>query len=120
MAGKMCVFCGSDQPQKAFPPFMLGAGALAMDMEVMLFFTMDGLNIVRRGGADQIPLEGTMKTLPQYIQLLKDGGAKLVACSAAFPIVKCTENDLIDGVECGGIAGFLAAAEKADILLTFA
>ena len=40
MAKKMVVFCGSDHPEKAFPPFMLGAGALAIDMELMLFFTM--------------------------------------------------------------------------------
>ena len=42
MAKKMWIFCGSDEPQKAFPPFMLGSGALALDMELNLFFTMNG------------------------------------------------------------------------------
>jgi predicted peroxiredoxin len=113
------VFCGSDEPQKAFPPFMLASGALAMDMEVMLFFTMNGLNIVRKGGAERIELKGAAKTLPEFLDVMRQGGASLVACSAAFPVVGCKEEDLVEGVECGGVATFVDEAETADIVLTF-
>jgi predicted peroxiredoxin len=99
---------------------MLGSGALALDMEVSLFFTMSGLNIVRRGGAEKIALDGAPKTLPEFIKVLQEGGATFIACSAAFPIVGCTEEDLIDGVECGGVATFVSGAEEADVVLTFA
>jgi len=116
---KMVVFCGSDDPQKAFPPFMLGAGALASDLELMLFFTMDGLNIVRKGGAEKIQMDGAPKTLPEFLQIVIEGGATLLACSAAFPIVNCCEEDLIDGVECSGVATFVDEAEHADVVLTF-
>jgi predicted peroxiredoxin len=116
---KMVVFCGSDEPQKAFPPFMLGSGALALDMELVLFFTMSGLNIVLKDGADVIKLDGAPKTLPEFIETVKQGGARLIACSAAFPIVECREEDLIDGVECNGVATFVAEAEEADVVLTF-
>ena len=116
---KMVVFCGSDNPEKAFPPFMLGAGALATDMELMLFFTMSGLNIVKKGGAEKISIPNAPKTLPQFIAFAKENGARLVACSAAFPLVGITEKDLIDGVEIGGVATFVTEAEKADIVLTF-
>jgi len=119
MATKMAIFCGSDDPQKAFPPFMLGAGALAMDMKVMMFFTMNGLNIVRKGGAEKITLEGAPKPLTEFIDIMREGGTELVACSAAFPIANCTEEDLIDGVECGGVATFVDEAEGADVVLTF-
>jgi predicted peroxiredoxin len=119
MAKKMVVFCGSDEPQKAFPPFMLASGALAMEMEVMLFFSMNGLNIVRKGGAEKIELKGAPKTLPEFLDVMREGGAKLVACSAAFPVVGCKEEDLVEGVECGGVATFVDEAEGADIVLTF-
>jgi predicted peroxiredoxin len=119
MAAKMMIFCGSDDPQKAFPPFMLGSGALATEMEVTMFFTMNGLNIVRKGGAEKITLPGAPKTLPEFIQVLKEGGATMIACSAAFPIVGIKEEDLIEGVECGGVATFVIGAEEADIVLTF-
>ncbi len=118
-AKKVLVFCGSDDPEKAFPPFMLGSGALACDMEVTLFFTMSGLNIVRKGGAERIGLQGAPKTLPVFIETLQGMGARFIACSAAFPIVGMTESDLVAGVECGGVATFVDLAEKADVVLTF-
>lgn len=119
MAKKMLVFCGSDHPEKAFPPFMLGCGALAVDMELTLFFTMSGLSIVKKGGAEKITIGGVPKTLPEFLDIVKEMGATLIACSAAFPIVGITEDDLIDGVECGGVATFVDLAENADIVLTF-
>ncbi len=119
MPARMLVFCGSDEPEKAFPPFMLGSGALATDMELRLFFTMSGLNIVRKGGAEKILLPGAPKTLPEFIKIVQEGGAKLIACSAAFPIVGIKEQDLIEGVECGGVATFVIAAQEADVVLTF-
>ncbi len=119
MAAKMLIFCGSDEPEKAFPPFMLGSGALATDMELTLFFTMRGLSIVRKGGAEKIVLPGAPKTLPQFLKVVQEGGAKMIACSAAFRIVGIKEEDLIEGVECGGVATFVIAAQEADVVLTF-
>ena len=119
MASKMMVFCGSDDPQKAFPPFMLVAGALALEMEVTMFFTMAGLNIIRKGGAEKIVLPGAPKTLPEFLKIALDGGARLIVCSAAFPIAGVSEDDLIDGVESGGVATFVMGAEEADVVLTF-
>jgi len=115
----MMIFCGSDDPQKAFPPFMLGAGALATEMEVTMFFTMSGLNIVKKGGAESIVLPGAPKTLPEFIKVVQEGGAEMIACSAAFTIAGIKEEDLIEGVECGGVATFVIGAEEADIVLTF-
>jgi predicted peroxiredoxin len=119
MAKKMLIFCGSDDPKKVFPPFMLGSGALATDMELTMFFTLDGLNIVRKGGAEKVELFGAPKTLPEFLEYVQEAGARMIACSAAFPIVGMSEEDLIDGVECGGVATFVIAAEEADVVLTF-
>jgi predicted peroxiredoxin len=116
---KMVVFCGSDTPEKAFPPFMLGLGALASELELMLFFSMSGLNIIKKGGADQIKLPNAPMTLPEFIDKARDMGARMVACSAAFPIAGVREEELVDGVTVGGVATFVAEAEEADIVLTF-
>lgn len=119
MAEKTLIFCGSDEPRKAFPPFMLGSGALATDMEVTMFFTMTGLNIVKNGGAEKIELAGAPQTLPEFLKIMREGGAKMIACSAAFPIAGIDERDLIEGVECGGVATFVIAAQESDVVLTF-
>lgn len=119
MASKMVIFCGSDNPEKAFPPFMLGSGALATDMELMLFFTMSGLNIIKKGGAEKITMENAPKPLTEFIKVVQELGGRMVACSAAFPIAEITSEDLIDGVEIGGVATFVTEAEEADVVLTF-
>ena len=119
MAKKMLIFCGSDDPERVYPPFMLGSGAQAMDMELTLFFTLSGLNIVRKGGAEKIILDGAPKPVPEFLEIVKEAGARLIACSAAFPIAKIEEEDLIDGMEMGGVATFVDLAEEADVVLTF-
>ncbi len=119
MADKMLIFCGSDEPQKAIPPFMLASGALALDMEVTMFFTMNGLNIVRKGGAEKIVLPGAPNTLPEFIEIMQAGDVRMIACSAALPIAGMQEEDLIEGVEFGGVAGFVLDAQEADVVLTF-
>jgi predicted peroxiredoxin len=117
--GKMLIFCGSDDPPKAFAPFMVAAGALAMDMDLTFFFTMNGLNIIRKGGAEKIVLPGAPKKISDFLEIMQESGARMIACSAAFPIVGIKEEDLIDGVECGGVATFVNAAQEADAVLTY-
>lgn len=119
MAKKMVVFCGSDAPERAYPPFMLGLGALASEMDLMLFFTTSGLNIIRKEGAEKIDLPGAPMKLPELLQKAREMGARMVACSAAFPITGIKEEELIDGVTIGGVATFVSEAAEADIVLTF-
>jgi predicted peroxiredoxin len=119
MAKKMVVFCGSDEPEKAFPPFMLGLGAIAAGMEVMCFFTMSGLNIIKEGGAERIELPNAPMTLPEFVKNGMDSGIRFVACSAAFDIAGIKEEDLIDGVKIGGVATFIDESKDADIIVTF-
>ena len=38
----------------AYPPLILGTAALAMDMEVAIFFTFYGLEILKKGNADKL------------------------------------------------------------------
>ncbi len=115
----MWVLCGSDDPYEAFPPFMLASGALALDMDVNMFFTMKGLRILQNGVAEGIRLEGEARSLADYIGIVQEAGATLIACSAALGIVGIPEDDLIDGLEFGGVATFVNGAAEADLVLTF-
>ena len=119
MAEKMLIFCGSDDPQKAIPPFMLAVGGVTLDMEVTMFFTMRGLNIVRKGAAEKIVLPNAPNTLPEFIDIAQDSDVRMIACSAALPIVGMQEDELIEGVEFGGVATFVLEAQEADVVLTF-
>ena len=116
---KMWIFCGSKEPKKAFPPFMLASGALAMDMDVTMFFTMDGLHIVEKGGAEKIKLNGEPQGLAELMNVVKESGGRLIACSAVLDAEGLKEEDIMEGVEFGGVATFVNGAEEADVVLTF-
>lgn len=119
VAKKVWFFCGSKEPKKAFPPFMLAAGALALDMDVSMFFTMDGLHIVERGEAEKIKLNGEPQGLMDLMKTVQDNGGRLIACSAVLAAEGLQEEDIIEGVEFGGVATFISGAEEADVVLTF-
>lgn len=119
MHKKVWIFCGSDTPQKAFPPFMLASGALAMDMDVSMFFTMDGLHLVQKGGAEKVKMAGEPQPLPSLLKTVQENGARLIACSALLEAEGVQAEEIIEGVEFGGVATFVNGAEEADVVLTF-
>jgi predicted peroxiredoxin len=90
-----------------------------MDMDVTLFFTMDGLHIVEKGGAEKIRLNGEPQGLATLMKVVQEGGGKFIACSALLEAEGLEEEDIIEGVEFGGVATFVNGAEEADVVLTF-
>ncbi len=66
-------------------------------------------------GAKMMKDRMASKALPNVPGLLKDalaGGARLVACSMSMDAMGIREEELIDGVEIGGVAEFLGASAK--------
>ena len=112
------IFCAPMTPHSSFPPSCWVRGT-SLDMDLTLFFTLSGLNIIRRGYAEKIQLAGAPATLPKFIAVAKENGARLIACSAAFPILGIKGDDFIEGVDFGGVAEFVSLAEEADVVLTF-
>jgi len=53
-------------------------------------------------------------SLEQFIQNAIDGGARLVACQMSMDMMGIQKEELIDGIEIGGVAAYLSAAEQAD------
>jgi peroxiredoxin family protein len=51
-------------------------------------------------------------SLPQLMQSARDAGVRLVACTMSMDVMGITKEELIDGVEFGGVASFLDAADR--------
>lgn len=49
-------------------------------------------------------------TLPQLIELAQEQGVKLVACTMTMDLPGLRQEELIDGVEYGGVAAYLGDA----------
>jgi len=51
---KVAIIASKGTLDMAYPPLILATAAAAMDMEVELFFTFYGLNIIKKGGAEHL------------------------------------------------------------------
>ncbi|HOW98583.1 MAG TPA: FAD-dependent oxidoreductase [Kiritimatiellia bacterium] len=55
--------------------------------------------------------------LPELIETARKGGARLIACTMTMDVMGLKREELIDGVELGGVATFLGEADRAGTTL---
>ena len=58
-----------------------------------------------------------VNSLPSLIQTAKESGIKLIACSMSMDVMGIRKEELIDGVEVGGVAHFLGEADKSNMTM---
>ncbi|MCG3252646.1 MAG: DsrE/DsrF/DrsH-like family protein [Candidatus Heimdallarchaeota archaeon] len=132
---KMAIVVHSGTLDLAYPPLMLAAAAGASDIEVDIFFTFWGLNLLKKKGLKRAKLGGAwrlgtgmmkmmikrtgMATLPDLLEaVMETGKVRLWACTATMDIMMVKKEQLIDGLEgYMGAAGFLDIAADCDIQL---
>lgn len=77
------------------------------------------LSKMNMGGAGSKMIRGIMKkknvsSLEEFIDQAKAQGIKLIACQMSMDVMGIKPEELIDGVEIGGVATFLGSAETSD------
>lgn len=150
----MVVFSGD--LDKAIAAFIIATGAVAMGLEVSMFFTFWGLSIVRKKqhkvyagknllekgftaalpgdslgmGISQMNFFGAgskvirklmrdheVTSLEEMMSLAQEFGVRLVACDMSRELLGIREEELMDGMEAGGVATFIGDANRAKITL---
>lgn len=81
-----------------------------------------GLSRMNMGGMGSKMIRGIMKkknvsSLEELIEQAKQNGIKLVACSMSMDVMGIKKEELIDGVEIGGVAYYLGEAEQSNVNL---
>lgn len=56
-------------------------------------------------------------SLEELVETAKDHGVRLVACQMSMDIMGIHQEELIEGVELGGVATFIGSGEKSDMSL---
>lgn len=145
MKDKMNIVVFSGDMDKVLAAFILATTAASMDMEVRMFFTFWGLNVLRKkkiisgknllqkmmsfmnkGGADRLPLskfnllgmgpammkmmmkDSKVPSIKEFVEMSKEMGIKLVACTTSFSFMGFKEDDFIEGIDSfAGAATFL-------------
>ncbi len=112
------VLHGPDHPEHATIPFVMGCAALASDVEVVLGFQADGVELVRAGVADGIQAAG----FPPFAKLLADYqelGGSLLVCGPCLNGRGIIAADLIDGAEIVAAGRFIAEITSATNSLVY-
>ncbi len=81
-----------------------------------------GLSQMNMGGMGAAMIRGLMKkhgvdSLEQMMDMAKANGVRLVACNMSMDLMGIAQEELIDGVELGGVATMLGSAEESDMSL---
>lgn len=148
----LLVFSG--EFDKLMTAFIIATGAVAMGLEVSMYFTFWGLTALKKGtifkgkavsekmiatmlpaGPEAAPTsrmnmmgigpkffqremaKKNVATLPEMIALAQELGVKLIACQMAMDVMGIVEDELIDGIELGGVATYLGEAIDSKVTL---
>ena len=78
-----------------------------------------GLSTMNMGGMGPVLIKHIMnkkniQSLESLIRSAMDSGVRVVACQMSMDMMGIKKEELLDGVEIGGVANYLGAAEDAD------
>jgi peroxiredoxin family protein len=148
----MVVFSGD--MDKAIASFIIATGAAAMGMQVSMFFTFWGLNVVKTqkkfadknavqkafsamlpAGPEQLNLsqmnffgagasimrkimkDHDVMSLAEFIEMAQEFDVRMVACDMSQELLGIRDDELMDGMEHGGVATFLGDAATSKVTL---
>ncbi len=134
----------------AYPPLLLATGARSMGIEASIFFTLYGINILKKKAnlkvapianpAMHMPIPNFIGAMPgmtsiasimmksmfkkqsvpsisELLEMARDSGVRLVACQMTLDVMGVEQQDLIDGIEFGGLATYLEYGMGATVTL---
>ncbi|MDI3482224.1 MAG: hypothetical protein PWQ88_95 [Candidatus Methanomethylophilaceae archaeon] len=128
---KVAIVVAEGSYDKAMASVFLGSTAASLGMEVHLFFTFFGLELLKKGKRPKLKglyrlftgsFEKKMKgigvdSFQEMLDTCVDLGVKLYACSTSMEAMGIKREDLRDGVEVLGAASFLSLASESEVQL---
>lgn len=132
MANKrVAIIASSAGLETAYKVLNIATAAAALDAEVGIFFTFEGLSIIHKNSEQMLQLkpenagltEGFKKanvpTIGQLLEIAKESGVRMIACQMTVDVMGLDKEDFIDGIELGGAAAYLDYAFDAQVTLNF-
>lgn len=123
---KMAIVVASGTLDKAYAALVIASTAATLDADVRVFFAFGGMNIIHKEFIKNIAPPPGMEILPDLVkkvnwpglpdmlQMAKDAGVKLIACSATMQMLGYKKEDLVDGVEVTDADRFVEFALEAN------
>ncbi len=111
---------GVETPTRTYSPIYYAVAAAAMEMDVMIWFTMNGTNQLKKGAAEKVSLvPDSGVTLKTMLDMALENDVKLRVCQQSLTLWNMTPEDLIDGVEILGATSIIDLALEYDHVMYF-
>jgi peroxiredoxin family protein len=137
MGNKAAIIVHSGDMDKVYSALILGNGALAMGMDVYMFFTFWGLQRLKKGGLDKGPLskmnmlglgkwmikrkmkQSNVASLERMFKDFKELGGHVLACDMTMDIMGVKPEDLREDLisEYCGVGTYMDVAKDASVTL---
>lgn len=134
---KATIIVHSGDMDKVYSALIIGNGALAMGMDVSLFFTFWGLERLKKGGLNKGPLskmnlfgigkwimkrkmkKANVQPLEKMLEDFKELGGKILACDMTIDVMGIKHKDLREDVitEYCGVGTYIKEARESEITL---
>lgn len=131
MSTKLAIIAANGGMDAAYKVLNIATAAASMGTDVSVFFTFEGLKLIHKQmyGNLQLPaaMEGlqdsfkanNIPTVPELVSVAQELGVKFIACQMTMDLMGIEKEHLVDDIEVGGAATFLAFAYTANVTLTF-
>ncbi len=111
---------GVETPTRTYSPLFYAMAAAAMEMEVMVWFTMNGTNQLKKGEAEKVQLvKDSNVNLKTMLEMAMDSDVELRVCQQSLELWAMKPEDLIDGVEILGATSIIDLALSYDHVMYF-
>lgn len=126
---KVAIVVSEGTFDKGMEAMIIANTAASMGMEVHVFYTFFGLNLLKKGVKPKLPgmyrlftgmfvkrmAKGGIPAYQDQVQMAADLGVNLYACSTTMSLMNVTKEKMVDGVKVLGAAGFLNIAADTDM-----
>ncbi|MDH5366211.1 MAG: DsrE family protein [Cyclobacteriaceae bacterium] len=111
---------GVATPNRTYSPLFYAMAAAAMEMEVMVWFTMDGTNQLKKGEAEKVQLvKDSNVNLKTMLEMTMDSEVELRVCQQSLELWDMKTEDLIEGVEILGATSIIDLSLSYDHVMYF-
>lgn len=128
---KLTMVVSENAFDKAMMSVILANTAASMGMEVHVFYTFFGLNLLKKNADPKLPgifrlftgvfnkrmAKVGLQKFSEQLKMAIELGANIYACSTTMELMEVKQEDLISGVKVLGAAAFLNIAADSDIQL---
>lgn len=113
---------GPDTPKRLASPFFLAAAAAAEEMNVVVYFTGMGTELLKKGVAENTyakPKEEGGKPIKGFMDLALQNGAQFVLCKTSMDLFNITEQDIAFDLPALTVGAALPYLEQAKKIISF-